>query len=434
MIYIMSLLIGLLATSNEDHLLPKKVDNKFLFLIYRSLTFYAAGAILGLAGFLVKINGFTGGFLLLVSGLVIFIIAISHLPIFPKIVVIGLKSYNHSTKALVAGITNIFASSASLHIVMVMALSHGYYFESGFIVLLFAVGSTIKAFRASIRRNKFTHTLQMVLFLTATLFILNKGLLYTQLFLFSPFESSKTAIVPEILDNKQFLKTNLKHIDDRILIGSNMPVNWLLEGQEETIYIPAYKHKSKITEESDFLELDPTNKKFIYFTRGLGKGDYILMVVGNIQDFYNLPYNKVIDSGFKSIHEDEEIIAFPEIEVKTMSIATLKEGSQNVDIIVNSNGYSPSVVVLQAGVPAKLNFKVTELTDENYRILIPSYNQQLEFGEGDYPINIPKPLVDFTFYSWGGKFGGYVLVVDSIEGMTLEKAQRRIRMLNVDGI
>lgn len=434
MIYIASLILGLISTATDEHILPKKVDNKVLFLISRLLFLTLAGAVLGLLGFLIKINGTMGGILLIISSIVILFIALSHLPIFPKVVVIGLKGHHHSTKAVAAGFSNIFVSSPTLHIVMVAALAHGYYLESGGILLAFTLGSSIKIYRASLRLNKFVETLQILVFILITLFVLNKGLLYSQLYHLSFFEHNRTAIVPEVLDGSQFFKTNLKSIENRLLIDDDMPLKWVIEGKGETIYIPSYRHKSVIDQESDFLELDNIDVNFIYFTRGLGKGDYILKTTPNVEDYYNLPYKKVIDSGFGSIHDEEETITYPEIKVKDMAVAYKDGTSQRVDITVNSEGYSPSIIVLQQGVPAILNFRVEELSDETYRILIPSYNEQLEFKEGDNPVNISDPLVDFTFYSWVGSYGGYVLVAEDLQGMTLEKAQRQVKMLNVDGI
>ncbi|MBN2616803.1 MAG: hypothetical protein JXR64_00680, partial [Spirochaetales bacterium] len=81
-----------------------------------------------------------------------------------------------------------------------------------------------------------------------------------------------------------------------------------------------------------------------------------------------------------------------------------------------------------------LNFVGDEITEKNKRIIMPSYNEYLEFSTGDNPINIPNPLIDFLFYSWKGDFGGYVLIVEDLDGMTKEKAERQVRMLNVNGI
>lgn len=435
---------GLIAGRTDRHLKPSHVTNLLVFNIGRCFSYLTAGIILGFIGFLIKINGFNGGVILFIAALGVLIVALSHVPVIPSLLILGLHEHHHPKKALPAGIINIFASSPTLHIVMIISIAHGYYIESGIIMLTFALGSLYLPKKQIYKHNKVIDALHVALFIAASLFIFNKGLLYTQLYLFSPFENSKTALVPEVLDQYQYLKTNVGDLNKRILIGSKTELNWMIVGNKkgDTIYIPKYRHKSTLNSEYEFLSIKPEQNKFIYFTLGLGRGDYALKVIDNVKDVFNLPYNIVLDSGFGDDQCSEasinnEFTNRPNLTVTEPGIAQIKDNKQIINITIDELGYSPSVIILKKGIPATLNFIGATLNDENYRVVMPSFNEYIEFKEGEDPINkinIPDPLVDFTFYSWKGQHGGYILVVDDVSGMTKEKAERQIRMLNINGI
>lgn len=431
---------GIVANKLERHLSPGHVSNYLIFNIGKCISYFASGTVIGLLGFLIKINGFNGGFLLFVFAAGVIIVTISHLPFVPKVLILGLHGHHHPKKEFPAGLLNIFASSATLHIVMIIALAHGYFLESGIIMLVFALGSLNLPGKKILRRRAVLNSLQISLFLFFSLFITNKALLYTELYLFSPYENKKVAMVPEVLDKYQYLKTNIDTLNNRLLIDRNRELNWMIEGNKkgDRIYIPRFRHRSVLNSEYEFLSIKPESGGFIYFTRGLGKGDYILKIIEGVENVYELPYKVVLDSGFGEDLCNSSKIPMdfnrPQITVSEPAIATITNSTQKVDIKITEEGYLPSIIVLKKDVPAVLNFIGEELNEENYRIVMPSFNEYLEFDKGDNPINIPSPLVDFSFYSWKGEHGGYVLVVDDLIGMTKEKAERQIRMFNANGI
>lgn len=431
---------GVIANKLERHLSPGHVSKYLIFNLGKCISFFTAGVIIGLVGFLFKINGFNGGILLFIFAAGVIIVTISHLPFVPKVLILGLHGHHHPKKEFPAGLLNVFASSATLHIVMIIALSHGYFLESGVIMLIFALGSLNLPGKKILRKRKLLNTIQISMFFVMSLFIINKALLYTELYLFSPYENQKVALVPEVLDNYQYLKTNIDSLDNRILIGNDQELNWMIEGNKkgDSIYIPRFRHRSVLNNEYEFLSIKPESSSFIYFTRKLGKGDYVLKVIDDIKNVYELPYKVVLDSGFgEDLCSSNQIpmdFNRPKIIVTEPAIAIINNNSQKVDIKITDEGYVPSVIVLKKDIPAVLNFIGETLNNENYRVVMPSFNEYLEFEQGDNPINIPSPLVDFSFYSWKGEHGGYVLVVDDLVGMTKEKAERQIRMFNANGI
>ncbi|MGL1893926.1 MAG: sulfite exporter TauE/SafE family protein [Spirochaetaceae bacterium] len=432
-------ILGFLANRLEGHLKPINVTNPILFNLGKIISYFSGGIILGLLGFLIKINGFNGGILLYVFTVGIIIVAISHIPVFPKIVIIGLHSHHHHSRSFIAGMLNIFSSSASLHIIMVAALAHGYFIESGIILLVFCLGTLYIPGVNKFNPIKLFKILRGVIFIFCSLFIVNKALMYCETYLISPFEDRKTAIVPEVLNNVQYLKTNINQLENRILIGKELELNWMLDGNKkgDLLYIPRYRYRSDLGEDSQFLSIKANKAGIIYLTGKLGRGDYIIKVVDSVNNVFELPYKTIMDSGYGDDIHGEDYVAqekIPDITVTDPGIAKIVDSIQYVTINITKKGYTPSVVVLKTGMPAVINFVVKELTEENKRIVMPSYNEYLKFSEGENPINIPDPLIDFIFYSWKGEFGGYVLIVDDLLGMTKEKAERQIRMLNINGI
>lgn len=435
-ILILTFILGFLSNRTEEHLKPTEVFNPILFNIGKLISYTICGVILGLLGFLIKINGFNGGILLFIFAFAVLIVTLSFIPIFPKLVIVGLRSHHHPKHSFFAGLLNIFASSASLHITMIIALAHGYYFESGLVLLTFAIGTLYIPGKKLFNFIALFNTLKVVLFFIALLFISNKALLYSELYNFSTLEYKKTAIIPESLNNIQFLRTETDQFNDRIVMSNREPLSWMIQGLSETdrIYIPRYRHKSILGMNSETLNIQSEKPGFIYFTGHLGQGDYIIKVLDQTIDAYNLPYKVVLDSGYKfGIHEAE--MPVPDINLTTEpGIAIESDGKQYVDINVTESGYEPTVIVLKKGIPAVVNFYVTTLTEDNKRIIMPSYNEYLEFILGSNPINVPDPLIDFIYYNWKGGYGGYILVVDNPDEMTKEKAIRQIRMFNVNGI
>jgi len=433
------ILMGFLANRLEEHLTPTHIENTLLFNLGKIISFPIIGVLLGLLGFLLKINQPIGGLILSIIAFGTLILSLSHLPLFPQIILIGLHSHHHSRKSFLAGLLNIFSSSASLHLIMFIALAHGYYFESGVILLFFALGSLYIPGRKFLNFNKFYNILQIILFIIATAFILFKGLMYSEIFLFSPFESRKTAVVPETLNNIQYLKSDISTLDNRIIISKGYDLNWMIQGEKkgDTIYIPRYRHRSILNSGYQTIVINENKAGFIYFTGRLGRGDYVIKVFDEQIDVFSLPYKKVLDSGYGDDIHGEDYIAdqnVPDIKINNFGVSKLSSDKQYIEIEITKNGFNPSVIVLKRGIPAVLNFIGADLTEENKRVIMPSYNEYLEFSSGENPINIPDPLIDFIFYSWKGNYGGYVLIVEDLDGMTIEKAERQIRMLNVNGI
>ncbi|MFC4769589.1 cupredoxin domain-containing protein [Effusibacillus consociatus] len=91
--------------------------------------------------------------------------------------------------------------------------------------------------------------------------------------------------------------------------------------------------------------------------------------------------------------------------------AKQKNGYQEVDIKVGTNGYTPDEIKLKAGVPTKLNFQ------KDYRggclsyLIMPDFNIQQALKQGTTTVEItPSKPGKYVFTCGMGMYGGYITV------------------------
>jgi hypothetical protein len=113
------------------------------------------------------------------------------------------------------------------------------------------------------------------------------------------------------------------------------------------------------------------------------------------------------------------------IPTERIGVAKIENGVQYVSIDALAKGYSPSVVVMQKGVPTKWTFEGKELTEDNYRILFPAYRAKLELAKGDNTIEF-TPEDDFIFYGWKNSLFGYVEVIDRLADADVRETRAKV--------
>jgi hypothetical protein len=86
---------------------------------------------------------------------------------------------------------------------------------------------------------------------------------------------------------------------------------------------------------------------------------------------------------------------------------------QRVSISLTDDGYSPAVVVVQAGTDVEWTINNASTADSNFSLLVPYYNTRLELEPGENPLYL-FPTEYFTFSNCDNTFYGYVKVVDDL--------------------
>jgi hypothetical protein len=126
----------------------------------------------------------------------------------------------------------------------------------------------------------------------------------------------------------------------------------------------------------------------------------------------------------------QSITEFAPFDVPTDKVARAetRDGIQYVTFMVEGDRYSPAVAIVKKGMKAGVNFRAPELTEDNYRIIVPSYNNRFQLVEGDNNVGL-DPVGDFFFLNWTGLFYGVVLVADDPAALGPTEIESRVDRL-----
>ncbi len=106
--------------------------------------------------------------------------------------------------------------------------------------------------------------------------------------------------------------------------------------------------------------------------------------------------------------------------------ANATNASFNLTYPVGSNGYSPAILVLQKGIPARIKFSPTQLTSCNEYVVFPELNNQLDLSsQTETPVFTPQS--DLSFQCGMGMLSGYVKVVDDIHNIDVNAIQNEAK-------
>lgn len=228
-----------------------------------------------------------------------------------------------------------------------------------------------------------------------------------------------------------------------------------MNGCNNPLTIPDYNVVRKLVPGGNLIEFTPTDTGDVIYTCWMGMISSVIRVVDNLDRVTNKDVSEVAKAGKSSSSGGSCCSAgsaagsagasnggccsagggagqgsgFPvkdlRIPTKQIGIATIKDGVQYVSIDALTKGYSPSVVVMQRGMPTKWIFNGLELTDDNYQILFPAYQAKVELRKGENTIEF-TPETDFIFYSWKYSLFGYVEVVDNIAYADEREARAKV--------
>lgn len=110
-------------------------------------------------------------------------------------------------------------------------------------------------------------------------------------------------------------------------------------------------------------------------------------------------------------YEEMDARGFYTLKDEDILYATVLNGMQEVTLTIDTNGFSNSMIVLQKGLPATINFKGLVLDYCNHKMLLSQ--ELIELKEGDNIIQI-TPTEDISFKCWLEIHYGYIALVDDI--------------------
>ena len=99
--------------------------------------------------------------------------------------------------------------------------------------------------------------------------------------------------------------------------------------------------------------------------------------------------------------------------VKTKGVrAALTSAGYQEQMILVKGGYTPDVIVVQAGKPVRLNFVRQESASCSEMVLLPAFNKSANLPEGEtVPLEfLPKEPGEYEFACQMGMFRGRIIV------------------------
>lgn len=95
--------------------------------------------------------------------------------------------------------------------------------------------------------------------------------------------------------------------------------------------------------------------------------------------------------------------------------ATIKDGTQILNMTVSGQGYTPNFLYVQKGIPVKWELDAQQLTGCNSTIVIPSLNIKQKLESGKNTIEFTPGDEDLSFSCWMGMLSGTIKVVDDLK-------------------
>ncbi|OHD74890.1 MAG: hypothetical protein A2V99_16990 [Spirochaetes bacterium RBG_16_67_19] len=114
------------------------------------------------------------------------------------------------------------------------------------------------------------------------------------------------------------------------------------------------------------------------------------------------------------------------IPVQTIQVARFAGEGQEAEVVVNDQGYTPAVIVVQKGVKAKIRFAAEKLNSCNYLVYFPEYQGGLDLSKGRLETPYLEVSEDFTFECGMSMLHGYVKVVDDITRVDLAAVRKQV--------
>lgn len=424
----------------------------------RVLSYTIIGGTVGALGSVVSFSGAAKGLVAVLSGIFMVIMGLNMLGIFPWLrkfnprmpKLFGNKIHNNNGQngPFFVGMLNGLMPCGPLQAMQIYALGTGsavagatsmFFFSLGTVPLMFGFGAI-----SSYLSGKFTHRLMKVsavLVMVLGVIMLNRGLNLSGLGLSNIAYAAPASggNVAKLAGNVQLVTTSLSSGRyEPFVVQAGIPVKWTitasasqLNGCNETLTIPKYGITKRLVAGDNLIEFTPDQEGNIPYTCWMG------MISSNIRvvaDITKVSSKDIVQAGSASAASGAggccgaipPQFAGGKIPTDRIEVAKIANGQQSVIVTVNNQGYTPAVVVLQKGVPAKITFNPEQLSGCNSTIVFPELKGQMNLNTQTVsPIITPDQ--DFTFQCSMAMLHGYVKVVDDISKVNLADIAKEVQ-------
>lgn len=434
-----------------------KLKPSLMYNAGRVISYTIIGGIVGALGSAVSFSGTAKGIIAILSGVFMVIMGLNMLNIFPWLrklnprmpKVFGNKIHNNNRKhgPFYVGLLNGLMPCGPLQAMQIYALGTGSFFAGALSMFMFSLGTVPLMFGfgaiSSFLSGKFTHRMMKIsaiLVMILGILMLNRGLSLSGINIVYA-DSTSSGNVATVQGNIQTVTTQLTSGKyPPIVVQKGIPVKWNMKadskdinGCNETLTIPKYNIQKKLQPGDNIIEFTPDSEGNIPYTCWMGMISSSIKVVSDVTRVSSSDIAQTGNSSGSGISGSAGCcgatppqFAGGKIPTDNIQVAKITGDQQEVTVTVNSQGYSPAVVVLQKGIKAKIKFNPEQLSSCNSTVVFPEYQGQLNLQtQTETPLLTPEQ--DFGFQCGMGMLHGFVKVVDDINKINLEDIKKAVQ-------
>ena len=422
----------------------------FLYNLGRVISYTVIGAVVGALGSVISFTGAMRGAVQLVAGVFMVIMGVNMLGLFP-----GLRKFvprmprifsrrvnaekGKSNSPLIVGLLNGLMPCGPLQAMQIYALSTGSPVKGALSMLLFSLGTVPLMFAlgalSSVLTKRFTHKVMtagaaLVVILGITMFTQGwtlSGLSVLSLnFTAGPQAIASTGPNIAVEDGYQIVNSVLaSNSYPAITVAAGTPVRWTIDapkgsinGCNDTMIIPEYDVQYAFKTGENVIEFTPDKAGVFPYSCWMGMIRSTITVVEGGETPEKVSTNAAdpatpVPASLVTNAPLDPVPANVTIPTDTIAVATIEGEIQRIAIELTDSGFSPAIVVVQAGVRAEWTINNTSTREGNTTLLVPAYNAQGLMGPGANPLYI-YPSEDFDFSTGDNAFYGYFKVVDDL--------------------
>ncbi len=442
--------VGMCGGINLTQSLQKDKNNLTGSLKYntgRLISYTLIGGLFGGIGKIFSLSSFSKGFIFIIAGIFMITMGLNLFGIFSFgnfLSKIFSRFYGRMNKGKLidpffVGLLNGLMPCGPLQGMQIYALSTGSFLIGGLSMFFFALGTFPLMLGLGVLANflsrKFSEKMMkvsglVVIFLGISMFL--NGLTLTGNPLLKGKE--KNYSIARINDNVQTVITEIEpNRYQPIVVEKGKPVKWIIKADEKNlnscnnaIVIPALGIEKRLVPGENVIEFTPTNEGNIYYSCWMGMISSTIKVVNNINQSDIVVEENTGGGGTCCAGGNTGRYSDGKLPLDTIGIAKIRDGFQEVVINVDENGYTPSVIVLQKNIKAKIIFNPKKLTSCNYVVVFPEYRGKLDLSVGQWETPLLNVSEDFTFTCWMGMLNGYVKVVDDLKKVDIERIKKEL--------
>lgn len=444
----------------------------FQYNLGRVFSYTLIGCLLGAAGMLlgggqeVGLSLLLQGCLKLIAGAFMVITGINMLGIFPGLRRLTLrmpgflakkigseKAKNHGPLAV--GILNGLMPCGPLQSMQIVALASGspitgalsmFFFSLGTVPLMLGLGSFVSALGKRFTRQVMNAGAVLVVVLGLAMLSQGGSLTGFQL----PGSGTVNAASEdnsELLDGEQIVNSTLSlGRYPNITVQAGTPVRWIINAPEGSIngcnyrmIIQEYGIEHTFQTGENVITFTPTEPGTVRYSCWMGMIHGNIFVTdqdGNTADSQTAGTNDTVsdsqtaDAGLYS-SPDVPVPSGYKIPAEELAVAEKTSGgsgtvTQSVSIELTDEGFSPAVIVVEAGATAQWTIQNSRSdAAEGNTLLAPLYSTQLPLAAGENQFYI-SPVEDFEVSTGDHSAYVYIKVVDDLENFDEESVRKEV--------